>query len=84
MKELAVVTGATGIVGSQIVEMLLQKGYSVRILTRSTSFSDDRLQVICGDLQNTTVVSKLLEGAKLLFSIFLSWRLRAFVAKQVF
>lgn len=67
MSELAVVTGATGMVGKIIVLMLLERGYRVRILTRNTSFQDSRLEIIYGDLGDTAVIEKLLHGAEYLF-----------------
>lgn len=67
MKELAVVTGATGMVGRAIVEELLQKGFSVRVLTRNPKFADSRVEVINGDLLDSKALAGLLEGAKLLF-----------------
>lgn len=67
MKEIAVVTGATGMVGRAIVEELLRKGFSVRVLTRNPGFIDGRVDVITGDLFDPKVIATLLAGAKLLF-----------------
>lgn len=67
MKTIAAVTGATGIVGSEIVSMLLAEGYSVRVLTRNRSHTDARVEIIYGDLGDTTAVHKLVEGVELLF-----------------
>lgn len=67
MKELAVVTGATGVVGRAIVEELLRKGFSVRVLTRNLKFADSRVEVFFGELLDPVSVAALLNGAQLLF-----------------
>ena len=67
MKGLAVVTGATGMVGRAIVEELLKKGFAVRVLTRKLDFKDSRVQIINGELLDPVAVSALLEDANHLF-----------------
>ena len=44
-KQICLVTGATGFIGSSLVELLLEKGYVVRIICRKTSKMDN-LQVV--------------------------------------
>lgn len=67
MKELAVVTGATGMVGKRIVTLLLQQGFPVRVLTRNKAFVDSRVEIIYGDLEDVSTIERLLLGAKNLF-----------------
>lgn len=67
MSALAVVTGATGMVGKIIVQMLLERGYRVRILTRNHSLQDSRIEIIYGDLGDTPAIEKLLHDAQYVF-----------------
>jgi nucleoside-diphosphate-sugar epimerase len=67
MRKIAAVTGATGLVGKRIVELLLEKGLTVRILTRNSRLSDNRLEVHCGNLSDRDAVKKLLVGVRYLF-----------------
>ncbi len=67
MKSIAAVTGATGLVGKRIVELLLANGISVRILTRNTSFVSKSVEVHYGDLSNTEFLEKFLDDANYLF-----------------
>ncbi len=67
MSRLAVVTGATGMVGKIIVLKLVERGYRVRVLTRNQSYQDSRLEIIYGDLGDTAVIEKLLHGAEYVF-----------------
>jgi len=41
MAHLALVTGATGFIGSWIAEHLVEQGYRVRVLTRAQSPKDN-------------------------------------------
>lgn len=67
MCKIAAVTGATGLVGRRIVEVLLEKGLPVRILTRNSHLSDNRLEVHCGNLSDRESVQKFLSDAGYLF-----------------
>lgn len=67
MVEIAVVTGATGMVGRRIVSSLLKQGVKVRILTRNKALIDPRLEIYYGDLQDPKTLEKLLVGASSLF-----------------
>jgi dihydroflavonol-4-reductase len=68
----AFVTGATGLLGSNLVMQLLDEGYAVRALVRSIEkgkrqFSDPRVELIVGDMLNVSAFAASLEGVDVLF-----------------
>ena len=65
---LALVTGATGVVGHYIVDALLAQGDQVRIVSRRPIDPwHSNLEVIRGDLQGSKVIDRLLEGTDALY-----------------
>lgn len=62
----AVVTGASGFIGSHLAEYLLARGYSVRVLLRSTSrlewLDDQRLERVYGDLFDNEALGRAVSG----------------------
>lgn len=67
-KRVAAITGAGGVIGSVIQSKLLDKGWLVRSLSRSSeNQSNPNLTVITGDLCDKHVVNTLLQGAEALF-----------------
>jgi len=64
---IACVTGATGMVGSKIVQHLLAHGYQVRVLTRKTNYHDSKVTVFRGGLEDEEVLKRFLKDANLLF-----------------
>ena len=60
------VTGATGLLGSHIVEQLRQRGESVRVLVRSSSncdwLRDQGVEFVEGDLNDRQALAKAVEG----------------------
>lgn len=62
----ALVTGATGFIGSHLVELLLKKHYTVRCLLRRTSnpvwLNDLPVEKIYGDLFDQTALRSAVEG----------------------
>jgi dihydroflavonol-4-reductase len=56
----ALVTGATGFVGSNLVKALVRKGYSVTCLVRKTSDTEalpkESVRLVVGDLEDTAVI----------------------------
>jgi uncharacterized protein YbjT (DUF2867 family) len=63
----ALITGATGYIGSQLVERLLAEGWVVRVLTRdaaglTTQEWADAVDVVEGDAQDAGVLRRAVEG----------------------
>jgi dihydroflavonol-4-reductase len=68
----AFVTGATGLLGSNLIQALLDKGYSVRGLVRSKEkaekvFPGAKIEFIVGDMNNVAGFASHLEGCDVLF-----------------
>lgn len=61
------VTGATGLVGNNVVRSLLARGDRVRVLARNTSDSRPleglNVEIVRGDVQDEASLSKAVEGA---------------------
>jgi nucleoside-diphosphate-sugar epimerase len=61
------VTGANGLVGSHLVEELLQEGARVRILvrdaTRSAAWQERGVEVVVGDIRDRSAVGRAVRGA---------------------
>ena len=57
------VTGATGFIGTHLLDLLARRGILVRALTRSPRPHDARLTWIVGDLASGNGVEKLVAGA---------------------
>jgi nucleoside-diphosphate-sugar epimerase len=66
-KYIACVTGATGKIGSKIVQQLLDKGFIVNVLSRSEKYFDNRVKHFKGDLENKNTLYKFVHNADLLF-----------------
>ncbi|MCX6609281.1 MAG: SDR family oxidoreductase [Acidobacteria bacterium] len=69
---IAFVTGATGLLGNNLVRLLLTEGWTVRALARSREkaerqFDGLEVEVVEGDLGNVSGFAKGLEGADVLF-----------------
>ena len=66
------VTGGTGFIGSNLVRLLLQRGYTVKVLVRPTSKLDNLdsldLEIITGDL-NDGDLSQKMRGCRALFHV---------------
>lgn len=70
----AFVTGATGLLGNNLVQALLAQGFSVKALVRSPQKSaqllpqSDRLSLIQGDMENVAGFAEELRGVDVLFN----------------
>jgi NAD dependent epimerase/dehydratase len=75
----ALVTGADGFIGSHLSELLLKEGYSVRALAQYNSFnywgwledipSNERLEVITGDIRDPNFVKDSTRGVDIIFHL---------------
>jgi uncharacterized protein YbjT (DUF2867 family) len=64
------ITGATGNVGSEVVEGLLAKGKQVRVFTRDAAKVErwgDRVEVVIGDFSETESFAKAVDGVEAIF-----------------
>lgn len=65
------VTGATGLLGSHIVERLVAQGYQVRALARKTSdighLRSTGVEIVFGDIENRNSLPPALKGIKVVF-----------------
>ena len=68
----AFVTGATGLLGNNLVRLLIEKGVTVRVLARSAAkaraqFAGLPVEIVTGDLDNVPAFAKSLEGVDAVF-----------------
>lgn len=78
-KNLCLVTGADGFIGSHLTELLLDRGYKVRALSYYNSFNywgwleeirfRDNLQVITGDIRDYHFVQSIMDGVDIVFHL---------------
>src|SRR4030088_3675499 len=76
---LALVTGATGFLGSHVARVLEQQGAQLRLLVRPTSdlrnIDDLRADRVVGDLRDAASISKALSGCDVVFHVAADYRL---------
>ena len=66
-KQIACVTGASGMVGSKIVGRLVAHGYKVKALSRNKFFDDSDIELFRGGLDDEEVLKSFLSDAHVLF-----------------
>lgn len=79
MTDIALVTGATGFIGSAVVRRLLASGFHVRALVRESSRLENLqgldVELVTGDLGDTDSLRRALSGCRALFHIAADYRL---------
>jgi len=72
------VTGATGFTGKRLTEILLQKGYEVRVIIRNKSRfkipKNGNLEIVIGDLKNITDVDIAVKDVQIIFHVAALYR----------
>jgi dihydroflavonol-4-reductase len=67
----ALVTGASGFIGSHLVELLIKKGYTVRCLLRKTSsmawLKDLPIEIVHGDVFDVAALEQAVKGVDYVF-----------------
>jgi len=65
----AAVIGARGLIGSRVIELLIESGWQVRALVREEGWrSELSMEVVQGDLTNRSDLERLVEGVDAVFS----------------
>jgi len=81
MSDLALVTGASGFVGSAVARALAANGVAVRVLVRSssprTNLEGTGFQVVEGDMRDEASMRRAMQGARYLFHVAADYRLWA-------
>lgn len=69
----ALITGATGFIGSHVADLLLARGYDVRAIARKTSnlrwLSGKNIEIIDGGLSNPASLQKAMEDVEIVFHV---------------
>jgi nucleoside-diphosphate-sugar epimerase len=69
----ALITGASGFIGSHLADLLLARGYSVRVLLRTTSrlewLQDPRFEHVYGDLFDEEALRRAVEGVDYIYHL---------------
>ena len=81
MSDIALVTGASGFVGSAVARALVARGMQVRVLMRPTASHDNIAGTACepviGDMRDEASMTAALKGARYLFHVAADYRLWA-------
>jgi dihydroflavonol-4-reductase len=84
----ALVTGASGFVGSAVARALLQEGWQVRVLVRQGSerrnLQQLAVEIVTGDLADSASLERALAGCDALFHAAADYRLAALEPAQLY
>ena len=80
-RDLVLITGASGFVGSAVARIAQEKGYAVRVLVRPTSPRTNLAaldaEVVTGDMRDVASMRAALSGVRYLFHVAADYRLWA-------
>ena len=80
-KDVALVTGASGFIGSAVARALIRSGYAVRALVRPSSLRVNLegvdLQIVEGDMRDLATAAAAAKGARYAFHVAADYRLWA-------
>jgi dihydroflavonol-4-reductase len=80
-RDLVLITGASGFVGSAVVRIAQQKGFAVRVLMRTTSPRTNieglDAEIVTGDMRDVESMRRALRGVRYLFHVAADYRLWA-------
>ena len=80
-RDLVLVTGASGFVGSAVARIAQQKGFAVRVLVRATSPRRNLealdAEIVVGDMRDEASMRSALRGVRYLFHVAADYRLWA-------
>lgn len=72
------VTGATGFTGKRLTEILLQRGFDVRVIIRDRSRfkipENNKLEIVVGDLKNMSDVDNAIQNVEIIFHVAALYR----------
>ena len=81
MSDIALVTGASGFVGSAVARALVARGLTVRVLMRPSAshlnISGVHCEPVIGDMRDEESMTAALKGARYLFHVAADYRLWA-------
>jgi dihydroflavonol-4-reductase len=84
----ALVTGASGFVGSAVARALLRQGWQVRVLVRKDSdrrnLQQLAVEIVTGDLADSASLERALAGCEALFHVAADYRLAALEPTQLY
>ncbi|WP_031480286.1 hopanoid-associated sugar epimerase [Maridesulfovibrio frigidus] len=73
------VTGATGLIGSNLVPLLLEQGYKVKVLVRdpvkAQKILHNEVEICAGHLNDEKAIEKAMQGCRYLFHLAADYRL---------
>ena len=81
MSDIALVTGASGFVGSAVARALVARGLHVRVLMRESASRDNIAGTACepvtGDMRDEASMTAAMKGARYFFHVAADYRLWA-------